>query len=76
MSPTLATVKHILRKELLVPVSQLRLHQTLTSSAGLSPFEWNVLLYHLEEKYNVQLSTVNATATVQELLAFVQPSQK
>ena len=76
MRTTVATVEHILRKELLVPVRHLQLNHVLTKSVGLSSFEWNVLLYHLEEKYHVQLNSISSNATVQDILNQVQTSQK
>ena len=76
MRTSVATVENILRKELLVPVRHLQLNQVLTKSAGLSSFEWNVLLYYLEEKYHVQLNSISSNATVQDILNQVQPSQK
>jgi acyl carrier protein len=76
MRTSVATVENILRKELLVPVRHLQLNQVLTKSAGLSSFEWNVLLYYLEEKYHVQLNSISSNATVQDILNQVQTSQK
>ncbi len=76
MKTSVAIVEYILRKELLVPVKRLRLDQALATSAELSSFEWNALLYYLEEKYDVQLNSISSTATVQDILTHVQPNQE
>jgi hypothetical protein len=76
MKTSVAIVEYILRKELLVPVKRLRLDQALATSAELSSFEWNVLLYYPKEKYDVQLNSISSTATVQDILTHVQPNQE
>ncbi len=68
MTTTLTTVRNILRRQLLVPASKIRSRQVLTSDVGLSPFELNALLYFIEEKYHVELNTIQSDATVQELV--------
>ncbi|NOS55584.1 MAG: hypothetical protein HOP37_04930 [Cyclobacteriaceae bacterium] len=75
MRTTVATVEHILRKELLIPVRHLQLDQVITTSAGLSSFEWNALLYHLENKYHVHLNSISSTATVRDILTHIQPGK-
>ena len=68
MTNTLSTVKHILRRELLVPSRKIRSRQVLTSDVGLSAFELNALLYFIEEKYHVDLEAIQSKSTVQDLV--------
>ena len=68
MTNTLSTVKHILRRELLVPSRKIMSRQVLTSDVGLSAFELNALLYFIEEKYHVDLEAIQSKSTVQDLV--------
>lgn len=68
MKNTLSTVKNILRRELLVPARKIESRQLLTSDVGLSAFELNALLYFVEEKYHVEIHTIQSNSTVQELV--------
>ncbi len=68
MKNTLSTVKNILRRELLVPARKIEARQLLTSDVGLSAFELNALLYFVEEKYHVEIHSIQSNSTVQELV--------
>jgi acyl carrier protein len=68
MRNTLSTVKNILRRELLVPARKIESRQLLTSDVGLSAFELNALLYFVEEKYQVEIHSIQSDSTVQELV--------
>ncbi len=68
MRNTLFTVKSILRRELLVPARKIESRQLLTSDVGLSAFELNALLYFVEEKYHVEIHSIQVDSTVQELV--------
>lgn len=68
MRNTLATVKNILRRELLVPARKIESRQLLIRDVGLSAFELNALLYFVEEKYQVEIHSIQSNSTVQELV--------
>jgi hypothetical protein len=68
MRNTLSTVKGILSRELLVPARKIKSRQLLTSDVGLSAFELNALLYFVEEKYSVEIHSIQSDSTVQELV--------
>ena len=74
MSNTYRTVQHILQKELLVPVNKIKSTQIFTSDLGLSTFEFNVLLYFVEEKYHVNIPSAKADITVRELIKTIEYS--
>ncbi len=76
MSSTYRTVQHILQKELLVPVKKIKSAQRFTSDLGLSTFELNVLLYFVEEKYQVNISNTQVDFTVKELITTIEDSTK
>ncbi|MEO7991033.1 MAG: hypothetical protein ABI663_15905 [Chryseolinea sp.] len=68
MRNTLSTVKNILRRDLLVPARKIESRQLLTTDVGLSAFELNALLYFVEEKYHVEIQSIQSNSTVQELV--------
>ena len=68
MKNTLSTVKSILRRELLVPARKVESRQLLSADVGLSAFELNALLYFVEEKYHVEIHSIQSNSTVQELV--------
>ena len=68
MKNTLSTVKNILRRDLLVPARKIESRQLLTTDVGLSAFELNALLYFIEEKYHVEIHSIQSDSTVQELV--------
>ena len=72
MRNTLSTVKNILRRELLVPARKIESKQLLTSEVGLSAFELNALLYFVEEKYHVEIHSIQSDSTVQELVDSIE----
>ena len=72
MRNTLATVKNILRRELLVPARKIESRQLLTTDVGLSAFELNALLYFVEEKYQVEIHSIQSNSTVQELVDSIE----
>jgi len=68
MKNTLSTVKNILRRDLLVPARKIESRQLLTADVGLSAFELNALLYFIEEKYHVEIHSIQSDSTIQELV--------
>jgi acyl carrier protein len=68
MKNTLSTVKNILRRDLLVSARKIESRQLLTTDVGLSAFELNALLYFIEEKYHVEIHSIQSNSTVQELV--------
>ena len=68
MRNTLSAVKNILRRDLLVPARKIESRQLLTTDVGLSAFELNALLYFVEEKYQVEIHSIQSNSTVQELV--------
>ncbi len=68
MKNTLSTVKNILRRDLLVPARKIESRQLLTTDVGLSAFELNALLYFVEEKYHVDIQSIQLNSNVQELV--------
>ena len=68
MKNTLSTVKNILRRDLLVSARKIDSRQLLTTDVGLSAFELNELLYFIEEKYHVEIHSIQSNSTVQELV--------
>ena len=68
MKNTLSAVKNILRRDLLVSARKIDSRQLLTTDVGLSAFELNALLYFIEEKYHVEIHSIQSNSTVQELV--------
>jgi len=68
MKNTLSAVKNILRRDLLVSARKIESRQLLTTDVGLSAFELNALLYFVEEKYHVEIHSIQLNSTVQELV--------
>ncbi len=68
MKNTLSIIKNILRRDLLVPARKIESRQLLTTDVGLSAFELNALLYFVEEKYHVEIQSIQSSSTVQELV--------
>jgi len=68
MKNTLSAVKNILRRDLLVSARKIESRQLLTTDVGLSAFELNALLYFVEEKYHVEIHSIQSNSTVQELV--------
>lgn len=76
MKNTLSTVKNILRRDLLVPARKIESRQLLTTDVGLSAFELNALLYFVEEKYHVEIQSIQSNSTVQELVDSIDQKVK
>ena len=76
MRNTLSTVKNILRRDLLVPARKIESRQLLTTDVGLSAFELNALLYFVEEKYHVEIQSIQSNSTVQELVDSIDQKVK
>ncbi len=76
MKNTLSAVKNILRRDLLVPARKIESRQLLTTDVGLSAFELNALLYFVEEKYHVEIQSIQSNSTVQELVDSIDQKVK